>query len=209
MALDLLYGSDSSKPTRRRVLAGIAGLVAGSVAMSSRGLAAPLTLAGVEAGPEAAEEVASHSASDRRIALRSLNTGERVDVTYWQGGQYVPEALAQLDSFMRDWRNDEVGRMDPKLFDMLWAIGLAIGEDPEFTVLCGFRSQATSAMLRARGSGVARDSMHLHGRAADITMPGASLQTLCDTAKALHCGGVGYYPRSNFVHVDTGEFRTW
>jgi uncharacterized protein YcbK (DUF882 family) len=196
-----------SRPTRRGVLAGLVGLVVAGGA-SSPALSVPLTVVGD--GTDAATEPDGGGSGARRIALRSLNTGERVDAAYWQDGRYDAAAVAQLDAVMRDWRNDEVGQIDPTLYDMLWAIGLAIGEDPEFTVLCGYRSPSTNAMLISNGtSGIAGHSMHVEGRAADITIGGASLRTLRDTAKALHAGGVGYYPRSGFVHVDTGDVRTW
>ncbi|MGF1623484.1 MAG: DUF882 domain-containing protein [Alphaproteobacteria bacterium] len=195
-----------SRPTRRRVLSGLVGLIVAGGA-SSAGLAAPLTAAEDDAA-SAGRSVPETGA--RRIALRSLNTGERVDVAYWQRGRYDPAGLAQLDAFMRDWRTDEIGQMDPALYDLLWAIGQSICEDPEFTVLCGYRSPATTTMLvRAGTNGIARDSLHMQGKAADITLNGASLSTLRDTAMALQAGGVGYYGRSNFVHVDTGIVRSW
>lgn len=207
MAIDPQSGSALwSRPTRRGVLAGLAGLLAAGVVSPALAVPLPLIGDGGDAEPGAGGSAALPPGA-RTIALRNLNTLERIDVAYWQGDRYDPEALARLDAFMRDSRSDEIGQMDPALYDMLWSIGLAIGEDPEFTVLCGYRSQSTSRTLA--GTGVARDSMHLHGRAVDFSLEGAALSALRDTALALHAGGVGYYPRSNFVHVDTGEVRTW
>ena len=148
--------------------------------------------------------------SARSIALRSANTGERLDVTYWHDGRLDLGALGRLDALMRDWRNDAVTHIDPALYDIIWSLGRAVGQDPEVTVLCGYRSPETNEMMiRAGRRGVARDSMHIQGRAADISVPGAGLGALRDAALALQAGGVGYYPSSNFVHVDTGAVRSW
>ena len=146
----------------------------------------------------------------RTIGLRSLNTGERVDTTFWRNGRYDQSALAMLNIVMRDSRNNQITAMDPALFDLIWNLGQLIGQDPEMTVICGYRSQATNNALIASGhNGVARHSLHVQGKAADIRVPGCSVETLRDAALALHAGGVGYYPRSEFVHVDTGPVRSW
>jgi uncharacterized protein YcbK (DUF882 family) len=146
----------------------------------------------------------------RTIGLVHAHTGERVDATYWQRGAYDQLEVARLNAFMRDWRTDEIIGMDPKLYDILWSLGQSIGRDPEFTVLSAYRSRATNEMLIRTGhTGVARDSLHMYGKAVDITLPGSPLATLHRAAVALQAGGVGYYPSSNFVHVDTGRVRTW
>jgi uncharacterized protein YcbK (DUF882 family) len=146
----------------------------------------------------------------RTVGLRHAHTGERVDTTFWQRGAYDQQEIARLNAFMRDWRTDEIVGIDPKLYDVIWSIGQSIGRDPEFTVLSGYRSRTTNEMLIRTGhTGVARDSLHIQGRAMDITLPGQHISTLRDAALALQAGGVGYYPSSNFIHVDTGGVRNW
>ncbi|MEZ5667307.1 MAG: DUF882 domain-containing protein [Alphaproteobacteria bacterium] len=146
----------------------------------------------------------------RTIGLRHAHTGERVDTTFWQRGGYDQLGVARLNAFMRDWRTDEIIAIDPTLYDVLWSLGQSIGRDPEFTVLSAYRSRATNDMLIRTGhTGVARDSLHIQGKAVDITLPGFPISGLHDAALALQAGGVGYYPSSNFVHIDTGRFRTW
>lgn len=146
----------------------------------------------------------------RTIGLANINTGERLDTVYWQAGTYVDSAVTELNTIMRDWRSDEITDIDPALFDMLWMIGQALGQDPEFTMLCGYRSRSTNEMMIGSGrGGIARDSMHIQGRAIDIELPGCSAAQVRDAALALQAGGVGYYPRGNFVHLDTGQVRSW
>lgn len=146
----------------------------------------------------------------RTIGLANINTGERLDTVYWQAGAYVDSAVTALNTFMRDWRNDEITDIDPALFDMLWMIGGAVGQDPEFTMLSGYRSRSTNEMMIGSGrGGIARNSMHIQGRAIDIEVPGLPAAQLRDAALALQAGGVGYYPHGNFVHLDTGQVRSW
>jgi uncharacterized protein YcbK (DUF882 family) len=146
----------------------------------------------------------------RTIGLTHAHTGERLDATYWQRGSYDQLEVARLNAFMRDWRTDEIIGMDPKLYDILWSLGQSVGRDPEFTVLSAYRSRGTNDMLIRTGhTGVARDSLHIYGKAVDITLPGSGLGSLQRAAVALQAGGVGYYPNSNFLHVDTGRVRTW
>ena len=146
----------------------------------------------------------------RTVGLVHAHTRERVDVTYWQRGTYDQLGIARLNAFMRDWRTDEIVGVDPKLYDILWSLGQSIGRDAEFTVLSAYRSRATNDMLIRTGhTGVARDSLHIQGKAIDITLPGASLSTLHRAALGLQAGGVGYYPRSSFLHLDTGNVRNW
>ncbi|MGF1625233.1 MAG: DUF882 domain-containing protein [Alphaproteobacteria bacterium] len=146
----------------------------------------------------------------RTVGLVHAHTREQLDVTYWQRGTYDSQGIARLNAFMRDWRTDEVIALDPKLYDILWSLGQSIGRDAEFTVLSAYRSRATNNMLiRSGHTGVAQDSLHIHGKAIDITLPGAPLATLHRAALALQAGGVGYYPRSSFLHLDTGRVRNW
>lgn len=198
---------ERSRPTRRRVLAGLVGLLTVGGAPSVASAIAPSIM---RAGSDAVADVATAGLASRSVALRSVNTGERVDVTYRRQGQLDVAALGRLDALMRDWRNDAITSIDPALFDMIWALGKSIGQDPEFTVVCGYRSRETNeALIRAGRRGIARNSMHTQGKAADISISGTGLRALRDAALALNAGGVGYYPSSNFVHVDTGEVRSW
>lgn len=198
--------------TRRSLITGALGL-AMSGGLSASPQAAPASYEQASVGsmmPAAALQPADSAADAKMIGLRNLNTGERADVTFWRNGRYDQPALSLLNILMRDWRNDAVTAIDPGLFDMVWMLGRLIGQDPEFTVICGYRSPATNAALIAGGrSGVASNSLHVQGKAADIALPGCPVDDLRDAALALQAGGVGYYPRSGFVHVDTGQVRSW
>ena len=145
----------------------------------------------------------------KRLALRNLHTPESLDLEFFRGGAYVPEALAALQGLLRDYRNDEQHAIDPKLFDYLYDVALQMRTDPVFSVISGYRSLETNELLRERSSGVARRSLHLEGRAIDVRLAGVDCADLAHGALALSRGGVGYYRKSDFVHLDTGAFRTW
>ena len=132
-----------------------------------------------------------------------------LQVTYYEYGWYNPDALGQINFFMRDRRNDQIMQIDPQLVDLLHAIQSRLAPALPIHVVSGYRSPATNAYLAARSGRVARNSYHMYGRAADIRMPGVGLHGLRQTAMALQVGGVGYYPRSDFVHVDNGSVRDW
>jgi uncharacterized protein YcbK (DUF882 family) len=169
--------------------------------------AAALALAGVGAPAFASAQAA---AGERRIALEHLHTGEALDLVYAIDGEYLPESLAALDWLLRDHRSGEVGSIEPALFDLLHRLQQALGESRPFHVVSAFRGAATNARLRAqRGAAVARRSLHLEGRAIDVRLPGVPLARLRDAALALRAGGVGFYPRSQFLHLDTGAVRRW
>jgi len=148
-------------------------------------------------------------ADERRLKFRHLHTDERLDVVYYAAGRYRPAALLQVDHFMRDWRENAAIRIDHELLDFLFTVQARLGAFGECEVLCGYRTPATNEMLRRRSSGVAKRSYHLFGRAVDIHLPQARLRHVRETALDLERGGVGYYPRSHFVHLDTGDVRTW
>ncbi|GAB4174422.1 MAG: DUF882 domain-containing protein [Geothermobacteraceae bacterium] len=146
----------------------------------------------------------------RCLSLCNLHTGERLrDVAYWAEGRYQADALDALNHLLRDHRNGEVTRMDPQLFDLVYLTQNSLGMCAEVQVVSGYRSPATNELLRRQGHGVARNSMHARGRALDIRLPGCDLKTLHRSAVELRAGGVGYYPKSNFVHIDTGRYRLW
>jgi uncharacterized protein YcbK (DUF882 family) len=144
-------------------------------------------------------------------ALRAaqLPTDERLTVLYAIGARFVPTALDALAHLLRDHRSGESHPIDPALFDQLHALQSLMGVSSAFRVISGYRSPHTNAMLRSRSSGVAKASLHLEGRAIDVRLPGVALAELRDAALSLRAGGVGYYPDSDFVHVDTGRVRSW
>jgi uncharacterized protein YcbK (DUF882 family) len=173
---------------RRRFLflgsAGIAGLL-----MPAKGWAA---------GPAA-----------RALAFRNLHTGEFVRATYWAAGQYIREGLSQIDWLLRDYRTDLVHPIDPRLLGLLDELHESLDTAEPFEVISGYRSPATNARLVATSTGVASNSLHVVGMAIDLRVPGRPLRAVRDAAKVLRAGGVGYYPESDFVHVDVGRVRYW
>ena len=154
--------------------------------------------------------VASVAAEDvRRISLHNLHTGDVFDEVYWQNGSYVPDALAAAQHALRDWRNGEEHFMDPKLFDVLRQISFKLESDKPFQIISGYRSPQTNAMMHARSEGVASHSQHMLGKASDVRVDGIELANLHKAALSLQAGGVGFYPVSNFVHVDVARVRSW
>ena len=145
----------------------------------------------------------------RTLAFEHTHTGEEIAVSYASGDSYIDRALASLNWFLRDFRNGAVHPIDPRLFDQLHALATVTGTKTRFQVISGYRSPATNHALRARGGGVAERSLHLQGRAIDIRLADVPLADLRDAALSLRAGGVGYYPGSQFVHVDTGPVRRW
>ncbi|MEX1206829.1 MAG: DUF882 domain-containing protein [Dongiaceae bacterium] len=148
-------------------------------------------------------------AGQRSLSFRHLHTGERLTATYWADGTYVGEALARIDRLLRDFRTDEVKAIDPRLLDLLNLLGRKMDSRTPFEVISGYRSPATNATLAAAGHGVATKSLHLRGMAIDVRLPGRRLKDLHRAALALRGGGVGYYPATDFVHVDVGRVRSW
>jgi uncharacterized protein YcbK (DUF882 family) len=146
----------------------------------------------------------------RWLALENSWTGEKLRLTYYANGRYYEQSLGALDRFMRDHVNDSVAEMDVRLYDLLFDLHRATESAQPFLLISGFRSPETNARLAARSRGVARNSYHLRGWAADIRLPGRDLRQLAYAAIALKRGGVGMYSRrSNFIHVDTGPIRKW
>ena len=145
----------------------------------------------------------------RRVSLKHLHTGETFDDVFFENGRYVPDALAEANRVLRDWRSGQTGFIDPKLFDALHEIQSRLETRAPYQIIGGYRSPKTNAMLRARSSGVASNSQHMHGKAVDVRIQGVELRNLQKAALSLKAGGVGYYPNSNFVHVDTARVRQW
>lgn len=146
----------------------------------------------------------------RRVSFHNLHTDERFAACYWERGRYVPAALEQIDTILRDHRTGEVRRMDPRLIDLVFALTLRLGNTTPVQVISGYRSAATNARLRADDpGGVAARSFHLTGEAVDICIEDLPLRRVRDAALSLRRGGVGYYPNSGFVHLDIGRPRRW
>ncbi len=145
----------------------------------------------------------------RSLSFYNLHTGESLSTTYFEKGAYLPGALDQINYVLRDFRQNEIKPIDRSLLDLLVRLRERLGTDAPFQVISGYRSPKTNAMLHAHSEGVASHSLHIDGRAIDIRVPGRALINLRRAAISLFGGGVGYYPKSDFVHVDTGRIRYW
>jgi uncharacterized protein YcbK (DUF882 family) len=150
-----------------------------------------------------------HRAPERTLSFRNLHTGEKLHATFWADGDYIREELRAVNHLLRDHRSGDVHPMDPKLLDVLYLLQQSVAVKGAFHIISGYRSPATNQKLRAQSSAVAKKSLHMQGKAIDIRLPGCQLKHLRDAALALKSGGVGYYPDSNFIHVDTGRVRRW
>ena len=152
----------------------------------------------------------SGTASDARsLSFYHTHTGKTLTVVYYENGAYVPTGLDAIDDYLKDFRNGEGHRMDPALLDVLFDIKLKTGTRSPFQVISAYRSPDTNQMLRSKSAGVAKDSMHLRGQAIDVRLADVPLDKLRTVALDLQKGGVGFYPESQFVHVDTGRVRRW
>ena len=145
----------------------------------------------------------------RALKLHRAVIGKNLAVEYWAEGALVPEALRELNVFLRDPSNGEVVEIDPELFDFLYDIAKELGITGEISIMSGYRSPATNERLRRRNSAAARNSFHTKGKAVDISIPGYSAKSVSKVAIGLRRGGVGYYPESKYVHIDTGPVRDW
>ncbi len=145
----------------------------------------------------------------RSVALDNLHTGESMEAVYWADGDYIPDVLDAVNIHLRDFRTGDVHVIDPRLLDLLDAVSNRFGATTRFQVISGYRSAATNAMLRERSEEVAKKSFHMSGMAIDVRLPDIELSRLHNAALSLDLGGVGYYPESNFVHMDVGPQRCW
>lgn len=150
-------------------------------------------------------------APEKHLSFYNLHTGENLRALYWEKGTYLPDALQEINYILRDYRTGEIIGIDARLLDLLWSLGRKVGMNPAraFHLVSGYRSPETNALLRRHDPDVAKNSLHMAGKAADIRVPGCSLAHLRRAALDLGAGGVGYYPGSGFVHVDTGPVRRW
>ena len=145
----------------------------------------------------------------RRIKMYSGRTGETLNSIYWIEGEYIPEVLKEINFFMRDWRSDEKIKIDPRNVDIMAAAHRLMDVSEPYMMLSGYRSPSTNAMLRSRSRGVAKNSLHMTGKAADLRLESRSVGQMAKAAAACASGGVGRYSRSNFVHMDCGPVRSW
>nr|MBP7954298.1 DUF882 domain-containing protein [Nitrosomonas sp.] len=164
-------------------------------------LASPMAIPSVQA--------AMKRPFEKKLSFLNLHTGERTRATYWANGRYIPEGMRAINHVLRDHRTGDRYTIDPDLFDVLYLLQHKLGTRQEFHVISAYRSPATNAKLAEQNGGVAKNSMHTHGKAIDIRLPGRKLSDLRTAALSLQMGGVGYYPSSNFVHLDTGNYRFW
>ena len=145
----------------------------------------------------------------RRIRMYSGRTGESLDTVYWVDGKYIRESLNEINIFMRDWRSGEVIGIDPRTVDVAAASHRLLQTNEPYMMLSGYRSPRANAMLRRSSGGVARNSLHMVGKAADLRLKSRSVGQMYNAAMSCRAGGVGKYSRSNFVHMDCGPVRNW
>jgi uncharacterized protein YcbK (DUF882 family) len=150
-----------------------------------------------------------HSTGCKTLSFEHMHTGEKLKLTYFEHGKYIKDALHEINYLLRDFRTDETHPIDTALLDQLFDLKQILGFNKPFHIISGYRSPLTNAQLRKHSHGVAEHSFHLQGRAIDIRVERISSRTIRNTALAMAQGGVGYYPRNNFVHLDSGRFRTW
>jgi len=155
------------------------------------------------------EAVAAAPLRGRTVSLVNAHTGDKFKGEYWANGRYLPDAFGDIKKLMRDHRTSDIFPIDPRLMDILYVVQHRLENSNAFRVFSGYRSPKTNAMLRRKGEGVARNSLHMSGQAIDLQLPGSRLSALKKTAIAVKSGGVGFYPRSDFVHIDTGRVRHW
>ncbi len=162
-------------------------------------------------GLSADRMTAASTGADRTISLMHIHTKETLTVTYKKNGQFVPEAMKQIDWIMRDWRKNQSTRMDAETIDLIWEMHSELGSKEPVNIICGFRSRDTNEMLRKTVGGQASQSQHITGKAVDITFPDVPLKRMRYSALIRERGGVGYYPTSGipFVHVDSARVRSW
>lgn len=145
----------------------------------------------------------------RRIRMVSGRTGESIDTIYWIEGEYIKEALRDISHFMRDWRYNRTKAIDSRTIDIIAATQRILDANEPYKLLSGYRTPSTNSMLRSKSRGVAKNSLHIRGQAADLRLSTRSVRQIARAAAACKAGGVGRYSRSNFVHMDCGDVRTW
>ena len=175
------------------------GLVKAGVAFALTGLSVRQAFAAID----------QSGSGVRELAFYNMHTGESLKAAYWSEGEYLPDALTDINHILRDYRNDEVLPIEPRLLDLLHGLRNTLDTQQPFQIISGYRSPATNATLAANTDGVAKSSLHMLGKAIDLHVEGVPLDDLRRAALALRGVGVGFYPKSNFVHVDIGRLRSW
>jgi uncharacterized protein YcbK (DUF882 family) len=190
---------DSEDSTFSRTLLGRRRVIAFGLGAAAMAIASPLRGA-LAAMPQSGE---------RTLSLISTHTNEKIMATYWRNGVYDKGALKDIDHVLRDHRSGEAARMDPNLLDLLAELHRRTGSRKAFQIISGYRSPKTNAMLASASGGVAKRSLHMDAKAIDIRLSDVALSDLRQAALGMKAGGVGYYKKSDFVHVDTGRVRQW
>jgi uncharacterized protein YcbK (DUF882 family) len=170
----------------------------------------PSVTARTQLREESSQQTSSPDSHDHLLLLYNTHTRERVHIVFRRGDTYISDALAKLDFFLRDHRTGDVRHFDPRLYDILSDLAASVGHPRnEIDIVCGYRTPPTNASLRAYTAGVAKNSLHIQAEAIDVRMPGIDTLKLREAALALARGGVGYYPHSDFIHLDVGRVRQW
>lgn len=191
-------------------LGALGGAAATGIAtLPSRSLAQGYTYSESYFSPQHRELPSFIDAATRQVAVHNLHTGELLEAIYFDRGEYVPDALAAMNHVLRDFRTGDEHQMDPKVFDLLHTLSRTVDSRDPFQIISGYRSPHTNEMLHETTSGVATNSFHMRGMATDIRLPDVQLAHLHKAALLLQRGGVGYYPESDFIHVDVGPVRHW
>ncbi len=145
----------------------------------------------------------------RSLSFYHTHTLKKLSLVYFQNGHYIPNALSRINHFLKDFRTGDIHSIDPTLLDILYDLRQAVGSEESFEVISGYRSPQTNTMLKGKSGGVASHSLHMSGKAIDVRLPSVNTGRLHRIAMAFQRGGVGYYPQSDFIHMDTGHVRTW
>lgn len=181
-------------------------LLAGSVGLITPSLGQSKPLSKTNLTPILPPQPIEH---EKNLSMYNLHTGEKLVTTFWQDGQYIQESLQDINYFLRDFRQNEVRMIDPELIELIYTVYQTVDSKQDFHVVSGYRSPKTNEALRRRGVKAAKRSMHLQGKAIDFYLPDRKLSDIRKAASQQKVGGVGYYPQSNFVHLDTGKIRYW
>lgn len=192
-------GDFASSVSRRKFL-GFGALALGSLAASS--VVTPASAAIFGRGTEEFEGA-------RRISFRNTHTGETFSGVYRVGDKYLPDAFDRINIVLRDFRSNELFPIDPRVMDIIYTVHQMTKQNDPYEVLSGYRCPKTNANLRSHSEGVAKNSLHMTGQAIDLRLPGFNTKQIRSLAISLKAGGVGYYPKSDFVHMDSGDVRTW
>jgi len=206
---------NTSTEQRRRFLTKLAGgiaLTAGTQLLAANKAFAGATPSDLEKSvkPAVTANQGGHDLSGpRSLHLFNTHTHHSLNTTFYRDGKFDERALQKLNLFLRDHRENEAIVMDKMLFTQLWAIQQVVNPQGTIQIISGYRTPKTNQMLNRTSNGVARNSLHMQGRAIDFRMPGSSTRGVRDVARALNAGGVGYYSSSDFVHIDTGKIRHW